>query len=291
MEKKLRITTIGSHNCYNISMLFLVIIILIALGGCAGFRTHITLLNKDLVVTEPPPTGEIKFLQKFPSRNYEVLGKIYADALQVIDRAPDLATIDELIIKKANIIGADAVVHMHYGTKEFFVGGKWMSWGSGLAIKYIENKAKSTSLDFVVIVEEHVVEEIIGKNRILVSTVRNEVNERIMREASTNQYSLEAHGYYAVVKSSEKDIYMDLKRNGDINLELLSVVQVIPKEIEVVTPSEMVVSMRYSLEWSYSLVDSSRNSLWESSDGFDSLKPIFDIEDSENLRLDPMVRD
>lgn len=309
MEKKSRITTIGSHNCYNISMLFLVIIILITLAGCGGYRTHITLLNKDLVVTEPLQTGEIKFLDKFPSRNYEVLGKVYADAMTG-SGAAGLATIDELIIKKANIIGADAVVHMHYGKEKFFGGGKWMRWGSGLAIKYIETKAKRTSLDFVVIIEEPVVTVVSYDEKVEWGSeqMNKMMNEDILFDVGTIRYSLEAHGYYAVVKSLEEDIYLDLKMNGDNLLELLSEVAVIPTQWIVSPDGERSWTGKFHpiIGWSCSLVNSSKESLWECSecnaprggivvytwwDGFDSLKPIYDIEDSENLRLDPMVRD
>ena len=126
--------SIGGQSPRSLASFLLMVFILLTLNGCSGYRTHITLADEKLAVTGRPSAVPVEFLDEFPSENYEVLGKVYADALGVLHVSPDTSTVDELITKKAGSIGADAVVHMHYGIAPYFVGTKWLSWGSGLAI-------------------------------------------------------------------------------------------------------------------------------------------------------------
>ena len=164
--------------------------------------------------------------------------------------------------------------------------------------QYVDQKPKSNLLDFVVIIRKP---EKTGLKEGWEAAKPEEVTWEFAKKLNSVQYKLEAHGYYAVIESSEESSYLDLRQLGSNYLEFLSVAKKIhhktyisESDAKKLAPGKEVRYVGepvYLLSWSHELVDSSQTSLWSSSEGFKSLKPIFDLQDRKNTKLDPMVRE
>ena len=117
----------------------LIVAVALALAGCATWTQSTVEGGSEVAAAHKTPIDKIAVIEgSFKDRKYQTLGEIQVtvNKTTIFNADPTPAAVNQALREKASEMGADAVVHVRYGT----VGMSLFSWGSlrgeGEAIKF-----------------------------------------------------------------------------------------------------------------------------------------------------------